>query len=69
MPDAFESERAMNTQLTNENLLLESKVQLKATDKTISEIAYYLKLDDPPHFTNFIKKRTVLSPQELRRKL
>lgn len=26
MPDAFESELAMNTQLTNENLLLESKV-------------------------------------------
>ena len=26
LPDAFESERAMNTQLTNENLLLESKV-------------------------------------------
>ena len=25
-PDALESERAMNTQLTNENLLLESKV-------------------------------------------
>ncbi|MBS1620273.1 MAG: AraC family transcriptional regulator [Bacteroidetes bacterium] len=56
-------------QIIHDILLLESKVQLKATDKTISEIAYYLKFDDPPHFTNFIKKRTGLSPQELRRKL
>ncbi len=50
-------------------LLLEAKVQLKATDKSISEIAYSLKFDDQPHFTNFVKKRTGLSPQELRKKL
>lgn len=50
-------------------LLLEAKVQLKATDKSVSEIAYYLKFDDQPHFTNFIKKRTGFSPQELRKKL
>ena len=50
-------------------LLLEAKVQLKATDKSISKIAYSLKFDDQPHFTNFVKKRTGLSPQELRKKL
>lgn len=50
-------------------LLLESKVQLRSTSKSISEIAFYLKFDDQPHFTNFIKKRTGLSPQELRKKL
>lgn len=50
-------------------LLLEAKVQLKATDKSISEIAYYLKFDDQPHFTNFIKRRTGFSPLELRKKL
>jgi AraC-like DNA-binding protein len=50
-------------------LLLEAKVQLRSTDKSVSEIAYYLKFDDPSHFTHFIKKRTGLSPQELRKKL
>lgn len=56
-------------QIIHDILLLEAKVQLKATDKSISEIAWYLKFDDQPHFTHFIKKRTGLSPQELRRKL
>lgn len=56
-------------QIIHDILLLEAKVQLKATDKSISEIAYYLQFDDQPHFTNFIKKRTGLSPQELRKKL
>lgn len=48
-------------------LLLESKVQLGSTDKSISEIAYYLKFDDQPHFTNFIKRHTGLSPQVFRK--
>ncbi len=56
-------------QIIHDILLLEAKVQLKATDKSVSEIAYQLKFDDQPHFTNFIKKRTGLSPQELRKKL
>jgi AraC-like DNA-binding protein len=55
-------------QIIHDILLLEAKVQLQETDKSVSEIAYYLKFDDQPHFTNFIKKRTGLSPQELRRK-
>jgi AraC family transcriptional regulator, transcriptional activator of pobA len=49
-------------------LLLEAKVRLGSTDKSVSEIAYSLQFDTPSHFTHFIKKRTGLSPQELRRK-
>jgi AraC-like DNA-binding protein len=56
-------------QIIHDILLLEAKVQLGSTGKSISEIAYYLKFDDQPHFSHFIKKRTGLSPQELRRKL
>lgn len=56
-------------QIIHDMLLLEAKVQLKATDKSVSEIAHYLKFDDQPHFTNFVKKRTGHSPQELRKNL
>lgn len=49
-------------------LLLEAKVQLISTDKSISEIAYQMNFDDQPHFTHFIKNRTGLSPLELRKK-
>jgi AraC-like DNA-binding protein len=55
-------------QIIHDILLLEAKVQLGSTHRSISEIAYSLKFDDPPHFTHFIKKRTGLSPMELRRK-
>lgn len=56
-------------QIIHDILLLEAKVQLRSTDRSISEIAWYLKFDDQPHFSNFIKKRTGLTPQELRKKL
>lgn len=56
-------------QIIHDMLLLEAKVQLKATDKSVSEIAHFLKFDDQPHFTHFVKKRTGHSPQELRRNL
>lgn len=55
-------------QIIHDILLLEAKVQLGSTDKSVSEIAYYLQFDDPSHFTHFFKKRTGISPQELRRK-
>ena len=55
-------------QIIHDLLLLEAKVQLGSTDKSVSEIAYYLNFDDQPHFTHFIKKRTGLSPQEFRKK-
>ena len=56
-------------QIIHDMLLLEAKVQLGSTDKSISEIAHHLQFDDQPHFTHFIKKRTGFSPQELRRRL
>ena len=56
-------------QIIHDILLLEAKVQLGSTDKSVSEIAHHLEFDDQPHFTHFIKRRTGLSPQELRRKL
>lgn len=54
-------------QMIHDLLLLEAKVQLCSTDKTVSEIAYDLMFDDQPHFSNFIKKRTGLSPIAFRR--
>ena len=56
-------------QIIHDILLLEAKVQLSSTNKSISEIAYYLKFDDQPHFTHFIKKHTGFPPLELRRML
>ena len=56
-------------QMIHDLLLLEAKVQLRSTDKSISEIAYFLKFDDQSHFTHFIKKRTGLSPTVYRRQM
>lgn len=56
-------------QMIHDLLLLEAKVMLRSTDRSISEIAYDLKFDDQPHFTNFIKKRTGMSPMAFRRKV
>lgn len=56
-------------QIIHDMLLLESKVLLRSTNKSVSEIAYTLKFDDPSHFTHFIKKRTGLTPLKLRQTL
>ncbi|MBK9272322.1 MAG: AraC family transcriptional regulator [Saprospiraceae bacterium] len=56
-------------QMIHDILLLEAKVQLGSTDRSVSEIAYELKFDDPSHFTHFIKRKTGLSPQDFRKKL
>ena len=49
-------------------LLLEAKVQLGSTDKTVTEIALELNFNDQSHFNHFIKQRTGFSPLELREK-
>ena len=54
--------------MINDMLLLEAKVQLGSTDKTITEIALELNFNDQSHFTHFIKQRTGFSPLELREK-
>ncbi len=50
-------------------LLLESRVLLGSTDKTISEIAHLLRFEDQAHFTHFIRQQSGLTPTELRKKL
>jgi len=55
-------------ELINDMLLLEAKVQLGSTDKTVTEIAYELNFTDQPHFTHFVKQRTGCSPLEYREK-
>jgi AraC-like DNA-binding protein len=54
--------------MINDMLLLEGKVQLGSTDKTVTEIALELNFNDQSHFTHFIKQRTGFSPLELREK-
>jgi AraC family transcriptional activator of pobA len=56
-------------QMINDMLLLEAKVELGSTGKTVTEIAHALNFNDQSHFTHFIKEHTGLSPLELRRKL
>lgn len=55
--------------LINDMLLLEAKVLLGSTDKTVTEIAYTLCFEDQSHFSHFIKKQTGWTPLELRKKL
>lgn len=56
-------------EIIQDMILLESKVQLGSTDKSIAEIAYDLKFEDQAHFSRFIKQRTGFSPAALRTKL
>ncbi|MGZ8536694.1 MAG: helix-turn-helix domain-containing protein [Flavisolibacter sp.] len=56
-------------QLINDVILLESKVLLGSTDKSITAIAHELHFEDQSHFSHFIKQQTGFSPVELRKKL
>jgi AraC family transcriptional activator of pobA len=55
-------------ELINDVLVLESKVLLGSTDKTISEIAHHLQFEDQSHFSHFIRQQTGMSPTQLRKK-
>lgn len=55
-------------ELINDVLVLESKVLLGSTDKTISEIAHHLQFEDQSHFSNFIRQQTGMSPTQWRKK-
>ena len=55
-------------ELINDVLVLEAKVLLGSTDKTITEIAHYLQFEDQSHFSHFIKQQTGMTPTELRKK-
>ena len=52
--------------IINDMLLLEIKVQLGATDKSVSEIAYLLNFTDQAHLNHFMKLHTGLTPIEYR---
>jgi AraC-like DNA-binding protein len=54
--------------LINDMILLEAKVQLGSTDKTVTEIALDLNFTDQSHFNHFIKQRIGCSPLEFREK-
>lgn len=55
-------------QIINDVLLLESKVLLGSTSKTVSEIAAELNFEDAPHFSRFIRKKAGMTPVQLRQK-
>jgi AraC-like DNA-binding protein len=57
------------TQIIQDLLLLEAKVLLRSTDLTASQIAHELRFGDQSHFSRFIKQRTGMSPQVLRKQL
>ena len=48
-------------------LLLEAKVLLGSTDKTVTEIAQQLHFEDQSHFSHFIKQHTGFTPLQLRK--
>jgi AraC family transcriptional regulator, transcriptional activator of pobA len=56
-------------QIISDVVLLEAKVLLGSTDKTITEIAHTLKFQDQAHFSHFIRQHTGCSPLQLRQKL
>ncbi len=55
--------------IINDILLLEAKVLLGSTDKTVTEIAQLLCFGDQSHFNHFIKLHTGYTPLQLRKKL
>ena len=55
--------------IINSMLLLEAKVLLRSTDKTVTEIAHELCFEDQSHFNHFIRKHAGCTPLQLRKKL
>ena len=61
-----ETANKTTTQVIAERILQESKVLLKQSEWTVSEIAYALGFVEVTHFNNFFKKYTELSPTRFR---
>jgi len=53
-------------ELLSERIILEAQSLLNNTDMAISEIAYFLKFQDPSNFTKFFKAKTGISPTKFR---
>ena len=56
-------------EIINDMLLLETRVLLGSTDKSMTEIAHELNFGDQSHFNRFVKQHTGLTPVQLRKKL
>lgn len=52
--------------LINERVLLEAKMLLSATSLPVKQIAADLRFSDAPHFANFFKQHTNLTPRQYR---
>jgi AraC family transcriptional regulator, transcriptional activator of pobA len=52
--------------LIHDMVLINAKFLLKQTEKTISEIAYDLKFEDPSYFSRFFKRHILITPQDYR---
>ncbi len=61
-----ETANKTTTQVIAERILQESKVLLKQSEWTVSEIAYALGFVEVTHFNNFFKKYTEQSPTRFR---
>lgn len=54
------------SELIKTMLILEAKIMLRQTDRSVSEIADEFNFSDVPHFTKYFKKHTALTPVEFR---
>ena len=61
-----ETTEKTTTQVIAERVLQESKILLKHSAWTVSEIAYALGFSEVTHFNNFFKKHTELNPLKFR---
>jgi AraC-like DNA-binding protein len=61
-----EATEKTTSQLIAERVLQEARALLKHTNWNISEIAWCLGFEEPPHFINFFKKNVELTPGSFR---
>lgn len=54
------------SELISNRVLQEAKILLKHTPWSVSDIAFSLGFEEPPHFINFFKKRTKTTPKKYR---
>lgn len=54
------------SEIIQNKIIMEAKLQLLSTDKTIAEIGYDLGFEYPTYFTRFFKKLTDLTPSEFK---
>ncbi len=54
------------SELISNRVLQEAKILLKHTPWSVSDIAFSLGFEEPPHFINFFKKRAEITPKRYR---